>query len=276
VNPLSEVRLVTQRELRKSFRSVKGGVLAALTIVGGAAVSMLLAWVDRRAREEIPPGVDFRALRELTFTRIYGPETGKQLATAPYSLWIMLEVTLFFAPMLVALLGFDGVSGEVQHGTVRFWAVRTRRSSYVVGKALGASLLVLAVTLGMSVIVWGVTTAVGRLDPGYVVGWGLRFFALSVPIIAAWCGVATLVGSQFKTPMPALIAIWTAFFVLWVLNLLSARAGTEWLWWAYPNAYDRLLLSPRALDAVKALAGTGTIVVATTTAAALLFERRDL
>jgi ABC-type transport system involved in multi-copper enzyme maturation permease subunit len=276
VNPLSEVRLVTQRELRKSFRSVKGGALAALTIVGGTGVSMLFAWLDRRAREELPPGTDFRVLRELTFAKIYGPETAKALAGAPYALWIMLAATLFLAPMLVALLGFDGVAGELQHGTVRFWAVRTRRASYMVGKSLGASLVVLAVTFGMSLIVWGVTAVVGRLDPVYVVGWGLRFFVVSVPIIAAWCGIATLVGSQFRTPMPALLAIWTAFFALWVLNLVSVRPGAEWLSYAYPNSYDRLLLSPRPLDAGKGLVGVGAIAALTTAAAAWLFERRDL
>ena len=52
VSPFAEVQLVTARELRKSFRSVKGIVLAALSIAGGAGVSMLFAWLERTSARE--------------------------------------------------------------------------------------------------------------------------------------------------------------------------------------------------------------------------------
>jgi len=51
VSPFAEVQLVTARELRKSFRSVKGIVLAAVSLAGGAAVAMLFAWLDRVQRD---------------------------------------------------------------------------------------------------------------------------------------------------------------------------------------------------------------------------------
>jgi ABC-type transport system involved in multi-copper enzyme maturation permease subunit len=188
----------------------------------------------------------------------------------------MLIATLWLAPLLVALLDFDSVSGELQHRTVRFWAVRVRRSSYMLGKYFGACLSVLAVTLGMNVIVWGATTAVSGLPVASVLRWGLEFFAVSVPITAAWCGIATLVGSQSRTPMLSLMYIFAAFFGLWLMRIIAGASQSAWVAYLYPNAYDEFFLSPSVLDVGRGLLGTGLIAGVTTAAATLLFERRDV
>ena len=94
MSPFAEVQLVTARELRKSFRSVKGIVLAAVSIAGGAGVSMLFAWLDRVQRENLPAGIDAHDAQEQFFSRWYSPDTGKRLADCPYSLWMMLIATL--------------------------------------------------------------------------------------------------------------------------------------------------------------------------------------
>jgi ABC-type transport system involved in multi-copper enzyme maturation permease subunit len=276
VSPFAEVRLITGRELRKNFRSSKGVVLAVLSLAGGAGASILFAWMDRVRREQLPPDVDVRTLQEQAFTRLYGADTGKALADCPYSLWMMLVATLWLSPLLVALMGFDSVSGDLQYRSVRFWTVRTRRSSYILGKLLGAWLAVILVTFGMNLIVWGTTMAVGHLAPGPVLAWGLHFFVMSIPITAAWCGIAMLVGSQFRTPMLALLVICAAFFALWLARVVAGFAGVPSLLYAYPNAYDQWFLSPRPVDAARALIGTGVIEVVTATASVLIFERRDL
>jgi hypothetical protein len=276
VSPFAEVQLVTARELRKSFRSVKGIVLAAVSVAGGAGVAMLFAWLDRVQRENLPAGIDVRDAQEQFFARWYGPDTGKRLADCPYSLWIMLIGTLWLAPLLVALLDFDAVSGELQHRSVRFWTVRVRRSSYMVGKYLGAWISVLAVTFGMNVIVWGATGVVSGLPIGGVLGWGVQFFAVSIPISAAWCGIATLVGSQVKTPMLSLMLIFATFFGLWLLRIGAGFSKAEWMAYLYPNIYDQFLLSPKGGDVAKGLLGTVLIAALTTAAATVLFERRDV
>jgi ABC-type transport system involved in multi-copper enzyme maturation permease subunit len=276
VSPLSEVQLVTARELRKSFRSAKGIVLAVLTLAGGAGVAMLFAWADRLRREKLPPGIDVHEMQAEAFGLTYPPETAKRLADCPYSLWIMLIATLWLAPLLVALLDFDAVSGELQHRTVRFWTVRVRRTSYMLGKYFGAWFSVLAVTLGMNVIVWGATSFVGAQPLPKVLGWGAFFFLVSIPVSAAWCGIATLVGSQARTPMLSLFFIFTTFFGLWLIRMVAGVTETGWLAYLYPNSYDTLLLSPIASDVAKGLAGTCLIAGLTTAAATLLFARRDV
>ncbi len=276
MSPFAEVQLVTARELRKSFRSAKGIVLAALSIAGGAAVSMLFAWFERTQRDALPPGLDRHDAQERFFSHWYAADTGARLADCPYSLWMMLIATLWLAPLLVALLDFDAVSGELQHRTVRFWTIRVRRSSYMLGKYFGACIAVLAVTFGMNVIVWGVTGAESGLPIASILRWGLAFFAVSVPISAAWCGIATLVGSQSRTPMLSLLFIFATFFGVWLFRVVAGFSEVEWLAYLYPNAYDNLLLSPDPMTVAKGLLGTGLIAGLTTAAATLLFVRRDV
>jgi ABC-type transport system involved in multi-copper enzyme maturation permease subunit len=276
LNPITEVQLVTVRELRKSLRSAKGILLAAMSVVGGTGMALLLAWIDRQRRSLPNIEVDPAVVQERVLSQAYGPDTGHALATAPYALIIMLGITLWLSPLLIALMGFDSIAGELQHRTVRYWVVRTRRSSYIAGKFLGSWLVLLAVLLGMNVIVWIATAAVGGLSPGAVIGWGIRFFAVCVPVTAAWCGIAVLVGSQVKTPIVALLLTCLAFFGLWFVNIAGGLGGAAWLSYVYPNSYDRLFLSPKPMDAARGLLGTGAIALLTTAAAALLFEKRDL
>ena len=276
MSPLVEVQLVAGRELRKAFRSVKGIFLAAMTVAGGAGLSMLFAWIDRMKREQLPSTEDAHLLQQQLFERMYDADIGRSLADAPYALWMMLMVTLALAPLLVALLGFDAISGDLQHRTVRYWSIRARRASYVVGKFAGLWLSVLLVMAVMSAIVWGAIIAVGHQPVGPVLTWGLRFFGVFAPISAAWCGVATLVASQFRSPMLALLAVCAATFALWVVRVVAGVERIDALAYVYPNAYDRWLVSPRPGDLAIGLAGTLLIAVLTTTAAALAFSRRDV
>jgi len=50
---LAEIQIITARELRKSFWSVKGIVFAAVSIAGGPGVLMLLEWLDGVQRERL-------------------------------------------------------------------------------------------------------------------------------------------------------------------------------------------------------------------------------
>ena len=100
---------------------------------------------------------------------------------------------------------------------------------------------------------------------------------MSVPISAAWCGIATLVGSQFRTPMLSLLFIFATFFGLWLLRVGAGFSQAEWLAYLYPNVYDALSpVAERARSWRKGLLGTGLIAGLTTRAATVIFERRDV
>jgi ABC-type transport system involved in multi-copper enzyme maturation permease subunit len=279
VSPLSEVRFVAQRELRKSFRSAKGIVLLVLSLLGGTAVTLLLAWVQQLKREKLadisPEAIE--AARERAMTEAFGDAaTGKALAHTPEVLLAVFFITIWLTPLLISLLGFDNVSGEMQHKTVRYWTLRTRRASYMVGKWLGLWTTVSAITFTMHAVIWVVCIVRGEAPASTAFGWGLRLWVITLPISAVWCGISTLVSSIFKTPILALLATFAAFFVLWVIYLFGLKFDVNALTYIYPNTFDGFLIHQRVDRWMTGLAACIGMTALYVGASSFLFTKRDL
>jgi ABC-type transport system involved in multi-copper enzyme maturation permease subunit len=279
VSPLSEIRFVAQRELAKSFRSAKGIVLLLLSLLGGTAITLLIAWVEKMKREKMadisPEAIAFG--REKVMAELFGDaDTGKVLAQIPDILIAVFMLTIWLTPLLVALLGFDSVAGELQHKTVRYWSIRTRRASYVVGKWLGTWAMVSATTLLLHALIWVICISRGEAASSTIVNWGFRLWLTTLPMSAAWCALGNLVSSLFKVPIAALFVTFLAFFVLWMVYVLALRSDIEALTYVYPNAFDRLLLHARTdrwLLGVTACLGTTAGYL---TLGSFLFTKRDV
>jgi ABC-type transport system involved in multi-copper enzyme maturation permease subunit len=282
MNPGAEVALVVERELRKNVRSAKGIVLLILSVLGGVAVALVLAFAEKMKSEKLhslPPEATDEIKRQIVLQLGGGDDAlGEALFKAPSALFAGFEVTVWLAPMLVALLGFDAISGELQHRSVRYWTVRSRRPSYYVGKVLGLWAVVSSLTLLVHILMWSVILARGGPDvnTGDILSWGVRFWAVSLPISLVWCAIAQLIASQFRHPVQALLVTFAVFFVLWILFLMAASGKVPQLIYLWPNSYDLWLLHPhidRVLEGLGLLVGSAAVYAA---AGAALFSRRDV
>ena len=265
----------------------QGNILGVLTLLGALVTSLVCVWLEGKARASAESPQAYVELKRQSLLVTTGDAPlADYLATIPTSLLVFLEITVWLSPLLVALLGFDAISGELQHRTVRFWTVRARRSSYITGKLLGLWVLVGLMTLALNVLAGGVALIRGYITAGELVSLGVRFWFVAFVIAGAWAALATFVSSCFKAPILALLTTFATFFVSWIVGAggLVARLGSKpapatqmaWYRYFYPNAYDMLLLSPETTRVLTALfilvAGMGL----TTAAAAVLFARRDL
>ncbi len=276
MNAFEEVWLIAAREVRKSIRSAKGLVMVIISLLGGLGTALLLQKLRSMDEANIPPE-QLQALQETLLEKKYGDaDMAHYLSKAPPVLLAMLLMTVWLAPLLIAVLSFDGISGEIQHRTVRYWTVRSRRLSYFFGKFLGLWGVVSIITLVMHALIWIIAIARGGTMPGETFMWGLRFWLVTLPICAAWSGLATLIGSQFKVPIIALLVICATFFALWILDAVGEVGEIKALTYVYPNTYDSWLLSPKfdrvALGALICMA----IGLFTTGAGGFLFARRDV
>jgi ABC-type transport system involved in multi-copper enzyme maturation permease subunit len=290
VNVASEVGLIVGRELKKNFRSIKGIILAALTLLGGGGVGALLAWVDKRALEAGITQADIAKEQTPALVRGYGMVTGEYLASAPPSLLSVQLVMVWLAPMLVALMGFDAVSGEIQHRSLRFWTVRCRRVSFYLGKVLGIWAVVSTLTFAMSFIVWIFCMGMGAASVGAIMKWGLRFWIASLPLSLMWVSLAVMLGGLFRTPILSLLTIFGAFFLVWVFFWVvpGIFGAPDWkpdvpptpFWDAlkhvYPNHYDRYLLSPKPGQVIAGIAGCLTFAALPAALGSYLLQRRDV
>jgi ABC-type transport system involved in multi-copper enzyme maturation permease subunit len=279
VSPLSEIRLVAQRELGKSFRSAKGIVLLVLSLLGGTGATLLLVKAQQLKREKLAgANTDMlRELREEAATQIFGdPQTGKSLADAPEVLVAVLLLTIWLTPLAISLLGFDSVAGDLQHKAVRYWTLRTRRWSYFVGKWAGLWATISLMTLAMHALIWIVCIARGEAPAAKALSWGLRFWLITLPISAAWCGVSTFLSSLFKTPIIALLVTFAAFFGLWLFWMVGQFMDTDALKYVYPNFYEAMLVNPRLDRSMTGLAACVGMAALYIGGGSFLFSKRDV
>lgn len=276
MNPVVEVALIAQRELRRNFRSAKGVVMAVLTLLGGIGITLIRLKVEQLNAGKFS-AEDIQQVQELSLAKLYGDEMGHYLAAVPPILLFVLLLTVWLGPLLVAVLGFDAIAGEMQHRTVRYFTMRARRASYYIGKTLGLWLVVSFITLILHSLVWILAITRGGVSSSVGLGWGLHLWLITLPISAAWAGLAVFIGSQFKSPILSLLVTFATFFVLffmWLISLVSD--STKWLGYVYPNTYEDWMLSPHADRVSEGAAICVGICVLMATIGAVLFTRKDV
>jgi ABC-type transport system involved in multi-copper enzyme maturation permease subunit len=271
MSPAREVALLVERELIRNLRSAKGIILALLCVVGGTG--MTLAGVSAGKRLNDP---QMHEVRSQTLTAIHGKEIGKYLADAPEVLYAMLITTIALSALLAAFIGFDSISSELQHRGVRYWTVRARRSSYIVGKFVGMFAVASIMTFVMHACSW--TAILVKTDAAVpdVLSWGLRFWFLTLPVSAAWCAIVTFVSALFRTPILALLSACLAWMVLGLTYVTGKFSEREALTWVYPNGLDRLLFSPNPNEWLGGVGAGAAWAVVFVAAGVVLFQRRDV
>jgi ABC-type transport system involved in multi-copper enzyme maturation permease subunit len=294
LSPLVEVRLIVAREVRRSVRSAKGIVLAVLTLLGALVSALVCVQIEgsERTAVEATSNEAFIELKRKGLEQLTGDASlAAYMASVPTSLLVFLKITVWFLPLLVALLGFDAVAGDLQQKSVRFWTIRSRRGSYFTGKLLGLWVVVGLIALVLNVLADGVAVARGYVTLGQAVAWGLRFWVVAVVIAGAWTAVATFISASFRAPILALLTTFATFFVMWLFGLGgfiarvhdSAGAGLggiakemSWYEYLYPNSYDAMLISAEGVKVLTAVGILVGFVAAMAAAGSALFARRDV
>lgn len=278
-----EVGIVAQREILRNVRSTKGIAMFSLFLLGGLIFSMLVSLIlgaiiasaaKRAGMPTIPDNMQ-REAWEALLTELYDEGVAKHLSSSPAVLYALFEGTLVFLPLLVLLVGFDQLAGEIQHRTIRYTVGRAHRASIVVGKALGIWGVVSIMMLVLHVTVWVIVLARGGNPAGQVFSWGARFWLFSCMCAAAYVGYTTMVSSLFRTPIVALFAGAGGGAVLWVVYRIFNRYLPPAAW-AFPNAYEKLLVLPSAVQVLGGCAlfvAWGAVCVA---GATLIMVRRDV
>jgi len=302
VNPLLEVWLIVARELRKNMRSVKGLVMLGLSVLGAIASVMRQPRFEDALKKAEGMGAEaFHDAKAQIIGGMYRDDKiGARLADAPTRLVLFFFIAVWLTPLLVAVVGFDGISVDLQHRSVRYWTIRTRRSSFYVGKYLGLWATVATMTFVMHAIVWLVM--IGRVDAtaSDTLAWGVRFWLVSLPITGAWCAISTLIGSFFRTPMVGLLLTCAVFFVMFFVGfaLANAYSGIDaakaaaavdatqaayqetrvivFMRLLYPNSLDTWLLSGEPQRIMVGVGTTAVYALCTCIAGSVAFSRRDV
>jgi ABC-type transport system involved in multi-copper enzyme maturation permease subunit len=276
-----EVGLVAQRELLRNLRSTKGIAMAALFFLGGlvpSVIRMLLARATEGTGVERLTDEDRRALFQQVLERQYHDAgIAKHLSDAPLILYGLFAGTLTFLPFFILVIGFDQIAREIQHRTIRYSAGRASRPAIVVGKALGTWGVIAVMTLVLHVTVWIIALAQREGHAANILSWGARLWVFNVMAAASYVGFTTLMSSLVRTPIVALFLGVGIGFGLWLgYTILTLIESTKAAGWAFPNGYERLLISPDPLHVAGGMALLVAWGAACVAGASVIVVKRDV
>lgn len=142
----------------------------------------------------------------------------ESLAGLPLLLLVVFKLTLRFLPLLIALMGFDQLSGELGPRSIRFLVVRARRDSIILGKALSQATVLAPLLLVSTALMVGVTRA---LTPDFaaaeVAAWTGRLLLASAGLSLAYLALTALCSAVTRQGAVSLLLNLIVLFVIWYL-----------------------------------------------------------
>lgn len=237
-----EILEFTRTDLARLLRSGKGLVLLMLYGLVEAAGGVIFAMLSKTPFGQLLSG-------GLVASLAAGDDQalGARLASIPPPLLFAYWFTLFVMPMLVLLMGFDQISGELATRSVRYLAFRSRRVSWALGKALAqaAALFGLSLLANVVVLIFCVVS-VPDVNLSSAIGWLAVLWLLSVVYGIAYVGLITLVSTLFRTPFLSLVAGAVALVSLGIAGLMARWVdGLHPLSYLLPGNYSAGLISPQ-------------------------------
>lgn len=270
VKQLREVGVIWSAELQRAARGAKSIVTLVLYLMFTAVVMLPLGL-----------GAYVRLTQIADHIAQYGssPEAiQEQLAVAKQIVSAVFNITLYFLPFYIAVLGFDQISGEIGPRSIRYLTVRTHRSSILWGKFLAQATFLGASVLVVDLAILGATRWLSKASAFDIGTTLLKCWLAAVIFSLAYLALSSLFSALFRSSAASLIFNFFALFGLLLMNIVGAIAakaaessssgdGAEapsrvvtalsWLRYASPWHYSSDLLDP---DRLKVFQSAGVFV----------------
>lgn len=238
VTDLQEIGAVWRGETVRATRSGRVVVLLllfmmfvglSLTIVGFLS-SQLSAKAEEQAKsagvdlndEKVKTQFNEGKKQFLSVVITDDEEMLDSLLALPVVLLFVFKLTLRFVPLLIALMGFDQLAGELGPKSIRFLVVRVKRTNLILGKFL-SQVTIFAALLAVCTILMVVVARILNDDFAAkdVVIWTLRLLASSFVLAVAYLALTTLCSSIVKSGAVALVLNIMILFGIWALAFVG-------------------------------------------------------
>ena len=274
VEEYSDIAAIWRGEIGRALKSGWALALVTLFLMGEGLLLMVVGLLTGGRAQMAGGGADPVAQKKtllLLFTN-NSEATIDAIAHLPAVLLVAFSATTLLLPLLVALMGFDQLAGEVGPKSMRYLIVRVRRTGIVMGKYLTQLTLLAAILALCALAMVGTAKALTpELAWSETLVWGLKLIIAMVVIGVAYAALTTLCSAVASSGALALFVNIIVLFVFWFVGVVGNRVllpGTvgvgldsfkEASWLAYvrylvPSEFEHHLLSPDPLEY-----GTGII-----------------
>lgn len=227
---LKEIAVVWSAETLRAVRSARTLVLLGLYSMFSLVVLLIATLVARKAR------LDMAGTAEL-----------EQL---PLDVTWIFNITLWFLPAYVALMGFDQISGEVGPRSIRYLTVRARVSSVLLGKFLvQASLLVgLVFVIDVGLFIYARFAHPNFVFSAMVLNL-LKVWLATLVFALAYVALTSFCSSLFRTSGLSLVFNFVMLLTFLAMelagkHLFEDKSVLSYIRYLAPSYYSENLLSP--------------------------------
>jgi ABC-2 type transport system permease protein len=139
-------------------------------------------------------------------------------------LLIVFILSCLALPLFIALMGFDQLSADVSQKSVRYFVVRVRRTSLLLGKFLAQTAALAGLTLASVAMMVGVSMAVEpTFGVGAAAGTFLRLWVAAVLFALPWLALTALCSAALKQSAVSLVS--NIFLLLLLLLVWGVGQG---------------------------------------------------
>jgi ABC-type transport system involved in multi-copper enzyme maturation permease subunit len=280
VEEFSEIEAVWRGETKRAMASGRFVALVILFLMAEGLALTVVGFLNAKANEQFDSAVKGQGLdpavvrtqvlaqkkQFLGFFMSAEEDTLEAIVVLPIVLLFVYSLTTFFAPLLIALMGFDQMAGEMGPKSIRFLVVRVRRSSIVLGKFLSQ---ITMLTVLLSLCVFAMVAVAKILNPDFswalTLQWGAKLLVAMVVIGSTYAALTALCSSLVKVSALALFLNICAIIGFWFIGLvgnafaipghkneglamLKSESVLGFIRYVVPSQFERNLLSPMALD----------------------------
>ncbi|MEW5741568.1 MAG: ABC transporter permease subunit [Myxococcota bacterium] len=262
----SEILVVWRAETARAMKSGRFVALVVLFLMAEALSLTIVGFLNKQANDQFDQmvtaqGVDPEQARAglLTqkkkflafFASSSDERTIEAISVLPLVLLFVYSLTTFFAPLLIAFMGFDQMSGELGPKSIRYLIVRARRNSIILGKFL-SQVTMLAALLTLCVLAMVVVSKALNADFAMndVLIWTVKLTAAMVVMGATYAALTTLCSSLMRVSALALFLNLIILFAFWFIGLI----GNAWRIPGHPPTGLDVLKSESVLAFVRYLA----------------------
>lgn len=290
-----EIVEIWRGELARALRSGRAIALVLMFLMAEALLLTVVGFFTSSGGAAAgPEALEQKRGLLLLFTN-NSEATVDSLAHLPTLLLVAFSATTLFAPLLVALMGFDQISGEVAPKSMRYLIVRTRRSSIVIGKYLSQATLLTAL---LALCVVAIVGTAKWLNPGFLwpeaLRWGVKLTIAMAVIGVSYAALTTLCSSLAGSSPFSLFLNFITLFAFWFISLLGNRvrlpdsasafgfdamkeeSALAYLRYLVPSQFEHHLLSPQPLEYATGIVAYLGFGLAFLGLAKLVLARKDL
>jgi ABC-2 type transport system permease protein len=267
-----EIGAIWRGEIVRAVKSGRAIALVALFLMAEALLLTIVGYITSNAATQLSAaGGDTSSLEQkrvfLAAVTNYSAATIESVVRLPFVLLIAFAFTAIGAPLLIALMGFDQLAGEIAPKSMRYLIVRARRNSIIMGKWL-TQITLLSVILALCVVAMVGTTKYLNADFTWVetMRWAARLTVALVVVGVAYASLTTLCSAVAGNSALALFMNVILFITFWFvsflgksarlpggpeatgLDLMKSESPVAFVRYLVPSEFEHHLLSPEPFE----------------------------